>query len=418
MPSILDSSTKVIAATALAGTVLSAQNPALAQIRSQIQQFTQSFELSEFGELSGGGSISTAPNFTVEPFSQEKGFLESVRVAWIEEGVFSGRSGRREAALHFTTGGTTLIDKIPYGSYNVSENSNSGPESSLALNFKETASDRTFSRDHTSGYFGILGGSDPFRIRRSSPSVLRWNGIKEGLLSAKTTASVTYNYLDVLPIRKTAVQKLVSNLRYGDFTETDSMSSVLLGPISFTVQPFNTKLGKLRGVEIDWQTDSLFEGVAGSIHDIGVAIMETSGTLYIGSESYSGHGSGGDKTGQTGSPISLTLAPSRITRIFEEDSASLSHPEIWSLLSDSKPYTISYSNPGNPANTVILRYRNIASGLAQFPYAATVSYIYLPFREPTDTGEDGNTVPGPLPAVGCGIALQWSRVFRKRISTK
>lgn len=392
----------------LTGVTLFAAGSSQAQTRSQTQRFRQTIDFANFGQPQDSYYYPFT-GFTAKPFNPQTGILESVKLSWEESGSFKGRTGNSGGFVQLTTGRGGFINGRPYGSISHGEGNGTGPASQLNARLDTQTFKREFTKDqsHDSAYWSLFTGPDNLQLTQAVSPMIAWAGLAQGQSQHSISASLTYTYLDVLPTIRKSTQTLKSPLRFTDFLEQDRLSTIPLGAINFTVQPFDHKLGKLRAVEIDWQSNATMEGITGLSGETGVIVLLTGGNVQIGSDSYNGFGSGKSTTADANSPIRISLSSNKITNLFEEDEASQFQPRIWDLMSGSTPYTISYSNPSDPTGTLKLQYRNISSGIAEFPISATISYSYLPYREAT--------VPGPLPWLAAGSAWQFSRRCRSRV---
>jgi hypothetical protein len=162
-----------------------------------------------------------------------------------------------------------------------------------------------------------------------------------------------------------------------------------------TVTPFNTNLGVLESVTLQWTFEALFSGVSGGTGSVGVGF---SGNSHVGVTSYDGNGTGGGN-GATSDSFSMAATPMSSSRTFTAAQAGVTYdPAIWAVLAGSSPYSAKWTT--NPSN---FNYRNVESGTFSSNLGLEVSYNYTP-----------SPVPEPASALGTLGLLAGGTFFRRR----
>ncbi len=206
----------------------------------------------------------------------------------------------------------------------------------------------------------------------------------------------------------TLLQPFTTTDTFTNFPTASSVEATYYPPLpQFTVQPFNTALGTLTSTTIIWATTASFSGTVGSAPGNGNASFSLGGSYSVDGASYAGNGSGNSGGGSPGNTFSFNVASYGNTYQFLTSNAGVTYPPA--ILADfigANPYSISQENTSNPGNSPYrFAYTNIASGSAPFTTTASVTYDYV-------------AVPAPLPLLGVGAALTWSRRLRRRCAQR
>jgi ABC-type sugar transport system permease subunit len=176
----------------------------------------------------------------------------------------------------------------------------------------------------------------------------------------------------------------------------------------FTVQPFNAGLGTLTSTGIVWETIASFTGTSGTADASGSASFSLSGGYYVNNISYSGNGGGNGNGAPSGNTFSVNVSPiTKDTQFLTSQAGVTYDPAILTSFLGGFPYTITYGNGGSPfTSPYTFNYTNIVSGSASFATTATVTYNYTAVPTP------------PVPLLGIGAALTWSRRLRRRCAQR
>lgn len=209
----------------------------------------------------------------------------------------------------------------------------------------------------------------------------------------------------------TLVQTFNDTNSFTSFVESANTTTetVRASPLNFIVQPFQSSLGTLNSVTIEWSSAGSGSAIVGTSLGGGNISFYAGGSVYVGADSYNGYGCGGGNGAASGVSInaSIITSPCGNSQLFTLAGAGTSYgpASIWTTLASLNPYTISLAG-SNPVGYI--SYLNIASGSATMVNSAVVTYDYTP------SPAAAAAAPAPLPLMGAAAAWRWSRRLRRR----
>ena len=163
-----------------------------------------------------------------------------------------------------------------------------------------------------------------------------------------------------------------------------------------TVNPFNSALGTLDSVTIDWIYGGILNAMTGSSG--GSGSVSVSGQLYVNAAAYRGVGSGGSNSAGANAPMTATQADRTASNTFTAASTGV-NPAIWTSFTGVSPYVVKFASSGNSGS-----YSGLVSGTLTTHRDVTVTYNYTP------------AVPEPSTCVMAlaGLACGGYSMFRRR----
>ena len=163
-----------------------------------------------------------------------------------------------------------------------------------------------------------------------------------------------------------------------------------------TVNPFNSALGTLDSVTIDWIYGGILNAMTGSSG--GSGSVSVSGQLYVNAAAYGGAGSGGSNSAGANAPMTATQADRTASNTFTAASTGV-NPAIWPSFTGVSPYVVKFASSGNSGS-----YSGLVSGTLTTHRDVTVTYNYTP------------AVPEPSACVMAlaGLACGGYSLFRRR----
>lgn len=179
---------------------------------------------------------------------------------------------------------------------------------------------------------------------------------------AATTASVT--------------QTFHFPFTFSDVTPSSSLQSIYFpnsGNDVATVLSFDTNLGTLDSVDVNWDWGVSFSGVTGASG--GSVGVNMAGNAYLGTTSYGGTGTGG---GGGAAPNTSFSAVAPQVFVHKNFTAAGANPTIWAALSGNSSYTAKLAH-GDSAQT----YTGLASGTFTANADLVVTYNYTAVPEPS-----------------------------------
>lgn len=205
-------------------------------------------------------------------------------------------------------------------------------------------------------------------------------------------------YADSIPDTDTQILHYLNR----QFIEVTDTLSIYPEATEFTVQPFKASLGRLLFVSIIWQGQATGSATVGSASGGGAWGLEFGGAVSINDFPYGGYGGGDGYGAGPGETISIAVPIAGTADTFTE-----ANIDLWRVFTGSEPFSLAYRGNYPGQSPYRITATNIADSATQLQTDAEVTYFYR--AEPPQP-----SVPGPLPAMGAGIAWQWSRAIRKR----
>lgn len=175
----------------------------------------------------------------------------------------------------------------------------------------------------------------------------------------------------------TIVQTGTFHTTYTAFADSQSNQYLFFtnsGTAAAAMNPFDSALGTLDKVTIDWNIGQSFTGTTGSSG--GGVTLSFGGTAYVNTSPYGGGGGGAGGGDGPATAISYTQANELVTKQFVASQAGVSYdPLIWAAFTGVTPYDAIFavSNSGQ-----YLQYVGIASGTSTAYRDVTVTYEYTP----------------------------------------
>lgn len=149
------------------------------------------------------------------------------------------------------------------------------------------------------------------------------------------------------------------------------------GNYQATVIPFNTNLGTLNSVDVNWNWGVNFSGETGGGSGGSVG-LEMQGNTYLAGSGYGGNGTGGGGGASPNAPFSAVAAQVSVNKNFTAAGAGISYdPAIWAALSGNSSYAAKLAL-GNSAQT----YTNIKKGNFTSNADLVVTYNYTAVAVP------------------------------------
>lgn len=146
-----------------------------------------------------------------------------------------------------------------------------------------------------------------------------------------------------------------------------------------TVLPFDTTLGTLDSVDVNWIWGVSFSGVTGaSGGNVGVSM---GGNAYLGTTGYGGTGTGGGNGAAPNTPFSAEAPQVFVRTNFTAAGAGVTYnPAIWATVSGNSSYTAKLAH-GDTSQT----YTGLASGTftANADLVVTYNYTAAAIPEPS-----------------------------------
>jgi PEP-CTERM motif len=162
------------------------------------------------------------------------------------------------------------------------------------------------------------------------------------------------------------------------------------------VTPFNTNLGVLESVTLQWTFDALFAVVTSGAGNAG---LNFGGKTRVGGIIYGGNGTGGGNGTTSSESLTMVPTPMSSSSTFTAAQAGPSYnPAIWAILTGSSAYSAKWTDGGS-----YFSYQNIASGSFASDLGLVVSYNHTP-----------SPVPEPASALGTLGLLAGGTFFRRR----
>ena len=161
---------------------------------------------------------------------------------------------------------------------------------------------------------------------------------------------------------------------YSDLITNSSQQFIYFpnsGNIEATVLPFNTALGTLESVDVNWDWDVSFSGVAGaSGGNVGLGMQ---GNTFLGTTSYGGAGTGGGNGAGPNTPFSAgTDSQGFVRQNFTAAGAGTTYnPAIWTTLGGNSSYTAKLA-----LGTSYISYTGLTSGTFTSYADLVVTYNY------------------------------------------
>jgi hypothetical protein len=142
--------------------------------------------------------------------------------------------------------------------------------------------------------------------------------------------------------------------------------------VSLNVNPFNSSLGTLVKVEINWDFGGSFTGTTGSSG--GSASLGFGGSFYVNSIGYGGSGNGNSSGAFANLPFSFTMTdPSSSNYSFVPANAGVTYdPALLTIFTGGNQYSVSF-DAGNSGYGL---WSGIASGTMSTYRNVTVIYTY------------------------------------------
>ncbi len=160
---------------------------------------------------------------------------------------------------------------------------------------------------------------------------------------------------------------------FSDVTTSSSSQSIYLpnsGNNEATVLPFDTTLGTLDSVDVNWTWGVSFSGVTGA--NAGGVSLSMSGSVSLLGSVYSGSGTGGGNSAAPNTSFSTVVSPASVNKNFTAAGAGVTYdPAIWAAFSGNSSYTAKLAL-GNSS----LSYVNLASGTFTSNADLVVTYNY------------------------------------------
>ncbi|NQX01613.1 hypothetical protein HQ447_13220, partial [bacterium] len=155
---------------------------------------------------------------------------------------------------------------------------------------------------------------------------------------------------------------------------TSSSKQYVLSPNSgnneAAVIPFNTTLGTLNSVDVNWDFGVSFSGVTGA--SVGNVELSMGGTTYLGGVPYDGGGTGGSNGAAPNTPFSVVATQASSHKNFTAAGAGVTYnPAIWAALSGNSSYAAKLAVGGSSLN-----YTGLASGTFTTNADLVVTYTY------------------------------------------
>ena len=183
---------------------------------------------------------------------------------------------------------------------------------------------------------------------------------------AATTASVT--------------QTFHFPFTFSDVTPSSSLQSIYFpnsGNDVATVLSFDTNLGTLDSVDVNWDWGVSFSGVTGASG--GNVGLNMGGNTYLGTTGYGGTGTGGGSGAAPNTPFSAEAPQVFVRTNFTAAGAGVTYnPAIWAMISGNSSYTAKLAH-GDSAQT----YTGLASGTFTANADLVVTYNYTAVPEPS-----------------------------------
>lgn len=158
--------------------------------------------------------------------------------------------------------------------------------------------------------------------------------------------------------------------RVTGFTSSPSPQYLYLensGTATAPMNPFDSSLGTLNNVTVDWSFGQSFSGNTGS--GGGGVTLAMGGTVYVNDVGYNGDGGGNGGGAPPFTSLSVTQANSHITNQFTSLNAP---PPIWSAFTGGSAYDVTFVvNP-----SWYIQYSGIVQGLSRTYRDVTVTYDY------------------------------------------
>ena len=152
------------------------------------------------------------------------------------------------------------------------------------------------------------------------------------------------------------------------------------------VAPFNSTLGVLESVTLNWTFAASFSGFASNDYSSGSVFVSFAGNVYVGENGYYGNGTGGGHGAGPGEALAMTSSPMSIDTEFTAAGAGVTYnPAIWPVLSGSSPWSAEF----DVANSSSFVYNYVASGTFSSTLGLEVTYHYTPSPVPEPAGVFG-----------------------------
>ncbi len=148
-----------------------------------------------------------------------------------------------------------------------------------------------------------------------------------------------------------------------------------------TVLPFNTALGTLNSVDLNWDWGISFSGESSGGVNGGSVSLNMGGSTYVGAVSYSGSGTGGGNSVGPNTQFSAVAPQAFVHKNYTAAGAGLTYAAIWTAISGNSSYAAKLVL-GGPQT-----YTDLASGTftANTDLVVTYNYTAAAIPEPSST---------------------------------